>query len=307
MQTNEKKIVVFGCQKIAISLIDFILNGKFFNNENLFIIPKIELVVTKDEQRDLITNNELVGSYCNRVGLKNIEIKNKKDFDIIGEINPDLIFSFYYRKIIPGNILNCAKMGAINIHPGLLPKYRGCVPSYWAILNNEDWAGSTLHYMDGGIDSGDIIAQRKIKIDDKSGAQLHIELMGVGIDIFKDNFCSILFGENNRVVQGNDVTYYGPFLGEYKYINWNNQSKKILRHIQAHRKPFAGSRAWNNDCEILLNSCEILGEFGSCVGKYEVVGNKIKIQTSDKKILCDYETISGSLKQTGAFVSGIKH
>ena len=71
-------------------------------------------------------------------------------------IAPDYIFSFYYRHMIPEQILTCAKIAALNMHGSLLPKYRGRAPVNWAILHGETETGATLHIMEAKPDAGDI-------------------------------------------------------------------------------------------------------------------------------------------------------
>ena len=79
---------------------------------------------------------------------------------------PDILCSIYYRYIISEDIINYCDGRAFNLHPSILPDYKGCSSITWAILNNEKFTGYTYHYMDSGIDTGDIIVQKKIKIND---------------------------------------------------------------------------------------------------------------------------------------------
>ena len=82
----------------------------------------------------------------------------------IRELKPDVLFSFYYRDILSAAILEIPASGCFNLHGSLLPKYRGRVPTNWAIINGETETGVTLHAMTTGIDDGDILAQEKVAI-----------------------------------------------------------------------------------------------------------------------------------------------
>jgi UDP-4-amino-4-deoxy-L-arabinose formyltransferase/UDP-glucuronic acid dehydrogenase (UDP-4-keto-hexauronic acid decarboxylating) len=82
----------------------------------------------------------------------------------IRDMEPDLIFSFYYRNMLKSQILEIPKAGCINLHGSLLPAYRGRCPINWALVNGETETGVTLHYMTPKADAGDIIAQRNIAI-----------------------------------------------------------------------------------------------------------------------------------------------
>ena len=79
---------------------------------------------------------------------------------------PDMVCSVYYRHIIPEEIISICNGKIFNIHPSLLPKYRGCSSLTWAMINNEKMAGYTYHYIDKGIDTGRIILQNPVEIYD---------------------------------------------------------------------------------------------------------------------------------------------
>jgi folate-dependent phosphoribosylglycinamide formyltransferase PurN len=96
---------------------------------------------------------------------KNYTLDINKNYDIIKKIKPDLIISFIYSRIIGKEILDIPKYGAINLHRGLLPSYRGVAPLYWALKNKEKYVGVTIHFMSEKIDDTErIIFQRKIKV-----------------------------------------------------------------------------------------------------------------------------------------------
>lgn len=79
---------------------------------------------------------------------------------------PDMICSIYYRWIIKQDVINAVSGKIFNLHPALLPQYRGCSSLTWAMINGEDECGFTYHYVDSGCDTGDIILQKSIKIED---------------------------------------------------------------------------------------------------------------------------------------------
>src|SRR3989475_12432298 len=79
-------------------------------------------------------------------------------------LQPDFIFSFYYRSLLPEALLDCARRGALNMHGSLLPKYRGRAPVNWAILKGERETGATLHYMVARPDAGRIVDQERVPI-----------------------------------------------------------------------------------------------------------------------------------------------
>jgi methionyl-tRNA formyltransferase len=227
-----KKIVIFGCQLITQDIINFLIKNKL----------KPSLVVTYEVYSDKLLNVD-IKKICREKKIK-IFFNKKIDDNLILEIEkikPDLIISSYYRKIIPYKIIKLSKL-SINIHPSLLPFYRGPVPSAWAILNNEKFTGVTIHKMDKGIDAGDIIFQKKIKIDKKiTGFKLSQKLMIESFIIFKKNFSKIIKNKFKIIKQDKTGSYYGK-LDSNLLINWKNKADDIINFIRVFASPYASAR-----------------------------------------------------------------
>ncbi len=103
----------------------------------------------------------------NKIQYMVIHDSNSKEFfEEIKEINPDIIVSFSAPQVIKEPLLSFPKYGIINVHGSYLPDYRGCLPSFWQLYNEEEYAGATVHLMSAKIDDGDILAQEKIYIKD---------------------------------------------------------------------------------------------------------------------------------------------
>ena len=90
------------------------------------------------------------------------DINNPLWIKKIQELAPDIIFSFYYRQLIPLPILTIPPAGCFNLHGSLLPKYRGRCPINWVLINGEQETGVTLHYMTPRADDGDIVGRRML-------------------------------------------------------------------------------------------------------------------------------------------------
>lgn len=161
---------------------------------------------------------------------KILNAKNK-----IKEINPDFIIVAAYGQIIPKSILNIPKLGCLNIHPSILPKYRGPSPIASAILNREKETGITIILMDEKIDHGPIIDQKKIKIDDpdttpiledklaKIGAVLTIKVIN------KFNSGPIKLRKQNERL----ATVTKKFIKENGKINWQEKPEIIDAKVRA--------------------------------------------------------------------------
>jgi methionyl-tRNA formyltransferase len=225
------KIVIFGCQQIAVEVIIFL---------STLDDVSLSLVITYELPLDQTYGYESVINLCEGKNIKVINPKsvNKDVIQRITEISPDIILSIYYRKILPKELINLPNLGCINIHPSFLPYYRGPVPTAWAIENGEEEFGITIHYMDEGIDTGDILVQEKHAInDDETGYELYSRAMTLGFVLFRDNFKKIINGEIKATPQIGVGSYYGKKNGKYT-IDWGKSTKHILGLIRVHSKPF---------------------------------------------------------------------
>lgn len=203
---------------------------------------------------------ELFCNFADKLGLKIISYdKSLQDEIFVNEIkslNPDLGIVCSYCKLLPKEFLEMPKDGFINVHPSLLPKYRGGNPYSHVIINGEKETGVTLHYMDEHFDTGDIITQEKVEI-------FNTDTMGTVFN--RLNFLSadmllqfLIKYENNEEIhrtpqpQGNFVK--APSIkptSEDVLINWNKPAIEIDRFIRA-LNPFinAGTRYRQNYLKI---------------------------------------------------------
>ena len=107
----------------------------------------------------------------------------------IRNLKLDLIVVAYFDRILKPELINIPSMGCINLHMALAEEYRGCFPTTWAILNGEQRTGVTLHYIDSGIDSGDIISQIEVPITGTTtGKSLYDDCTLAGVKLFKEYF-----------------------------------------------------------------------------------------------------------------------
>ena len=116
-------------------------------------------------------------------------IRNSESLDLIENFSPNLIVSIHFREIIPKSILDSAYFGGFNLHPSLLPKYRGCFSGPWAIINGEKETGISYHFLTSGIDEGKLILQKKISISpEETGYSVFNKLVDLGINHFCEVF-----------------------------------------------------------------------------------------------------------------------
>ncbi len=145
-------------------------------------------------------------------------------------INVDLIITYSYPMILSKDLIEIASMGGINIHNGLLPEYRGCNVLNWVIINGEKRTGVTIHWLDEGIDTGDIIGRREVEIDfEDTALTLRNKLISIGLDLFNKLMPQILNGTAPRTHQDSDyASYYRKRKPDGGRIDWNKMTDREI-------------------------------------------------------------------------------
>ncbi len=165
-----------------------------------------------------------------------INISCEDGVSYISSLKPDLLFSFSYSRIIKEIILNQAKSGAFNIHFSMLPHYRGCLPIVYALSNGDSKIGVTLHYMDEGIDTGDIVSQCTIDVENTDTAySLYFKCVELGIKLLDQTIPAIINGEAQRISQNiNMGSYNKQYYPNDRWIQSGWSLDKISCFIRAH-------------------------------------------------------------------------
>lgn len=250
---NKIRVVVFGNQKICIACV-----------RKLLSLPNVKLcaVVGSELPRDKQFGYDSISEYCkkNKIKFYNPEKLTEEFVEKIKAMKPDICFSIYYRYIFKSNLITLPKMGFLNIHPSLLPTYRGPAPTMWSLLRGEKYVGTTIHYIDKGVDTGDIVAQKRIRIPAGiTGFELNELVMNEGIRLFKSNIKKILDGKNERYVQNpENASYFGAFVSSVSIIDWFSKKALIKRKVLALTKPYGGAVTYINGKKIIVWEVKIL-------------------------------------------------
>ncbi|MDI9570703.1 MAG: formyltransferase [Pseudomonadota bacterium] len=156
---------------------------------------------------------------------------------------PEVIFSFYYRKILRREILAAAPAGAFNLHGSLLPAYRGRVPVNWVLVNGEERTGVTLHWMTARADAGDIVGQRSVAIDFSDTAlTLYEKLCREAALLLDEALPLIRSGRTPRIPQDDArATYFGGRKPADGRIDWRRPARQIYDLIRAVTDPYPGA------------------------------------------------------------------
>ncbi len=176
------------------------------------------------------------------------KVKNNIEFiDEIKSLNPDVICVVAYGKILPEEILNIPKLGCINVHGSLLPKYRGAAPIQWAILNGDKETGVTTMYMDKGMDTGDMILKEKVTIgEDETTGELWERLSKIGGELLVKTLEQIEARTAPREKQGEDYTMAPMLNKDMAKIDWENKSAIEVKNLVRGLNPIMGAYTfWN--------------------------------------------------------------
>jgi UDP-4-amino-4-deoxy-L-arabinose formyltransferase/UDP-glucuronic acid dehydrogenase (UDP-4-keto-hexauronic acid decarboxylating) len=168
--------------------------------------------------------NSLV-DYCEKLGVK-YSLEKITNNNI--PFKPDVICSIYYRYIIDVDVIKCVNGKIFNLHPSLLPKYKGCSSLSWAMINGEIECGFTFHYIEPKVDNGNIIIQKKISIEDfDTGSSLYLKVMFYAMEYFNKVFSLVNKGDLGVRQSDLGASYYrrgAPFNGQID-INWDDNKK----------------------------------------------------------------------------------
>ncbi len=180
--------------------------------------------------------------------------------EAIRSLKPDIMFSFYYRHMIKQPLLDVPRLGFVNLHGSLLPKYRGRCPVNWVIVKGEKETGVTLHYMTPHPDDGDIIGQQKVKISlNDTAVSLNEKIVRASDGLLDDVLPRLLAGTAPRKPQDHaQATYFGGRRPEDGEIDWSKSADAVRNLIRAVTRPYPGAFTFVGDRKVFAWSATVL-------------------------------------------------
>ena len=285
------KIVFFGTPEFAIPSLDLIIKSDY---SLLSVITNIY----KKSGRGLIKKASPVKKFCDKNSINCLvcdDFKNPKIFNYLKNLKADLFIVVAF-KILPEEIINLPKYGSINIHPSLLPKYRGSSPIQHAILNGDTNTGITIFKLNKKIDSGDIIIQESYSIEDNIiFSDLYMKLAKFG---------SQLLLESVKLIKNNNINYSSQSKENISYackistndcrIDWDNSAYDINNKIRAFSHVPGAFTFLNNKKVKILSSSIYLNYIGN-LKKAQCIyyKNELLIGTKDYPIAIDFIQFEG--------------
>ena len=244
------KIVFMGTPDFAEKSLEEIYNEGF----------EIEAVVTnidKPKGRGMKMIPSPVKQFALEKNLKIFQpqkVRNNPEFiEEIKAINPDIICVVAYGKILPKELLDIPRLGCINVHGSLLPKYRGAAPIQWAVLNGDKTTGITTMYMNEGMDTGDMILKQEVEIgENETTGELWERLSKIGAELLVKTLRLIEKGEAPREKQGEDYTLAPMLEKEMAKIDWINQKAMEIKNLVRGLNPIMGAYSFINGKKVKL-------------------------------------------------------
>ena len=171
------------------------------------------------------------------------KIKNNVEFiEKIKKLEPDVICVVAFGKILPREILEIPRLGCINVHASLLPKYRGAAPIQWAVLNGDKITGVTTMYMDEGMDTGDMILKQEIPIgEDETTGDIWEKLAKIGGSLLVETLKEIENGTAPREKQTGEASMAPMISKDMAKINWSRQSAQDIKNLVRGLNPIMGA------------------------------------------------------------------
>lgn len=189
-----------------------------------------------------------------------IKIKNNTEFlDEIKTLAPDVICVVAYGKILPKEILEIPKLGCINVHGSLLPKYRGAAPIQWAVLNSDKTTGITTMYMNEGMDTGDMILKEEVEIGpEETTGDLWQKLSKIGGEILVKTLKLIEEGKAPREKQTEEATLAPMLNKEMALIDWENSDANKIHNLIRGLNPIMGAYSYIDGKKIKFWKSKVL-------------------------------------------------
>ena len=231
---------------------DIVLNSLLDKNYNipLVVSPLYDNTIYKRLQETCKKNNI---EYIREQNINSNTVVEK-----VIEISPDILITAHFEKLIKKELLSIPKLGCLNLHPSILPKYRGMSPQHWPIINGDDKTGITIHFIDEGIDTGNIVLQREILLND----QIYVyDLQMAWRQMYKSVMCEavekVILGYRGEKQNSYEGSYYGKLKPEQCKINLSGSMFDAYNLIRGVSMPYHGAYIENEQGKTTIWKADI--------------------------------------------------
>jgi len=158
-------------------------------------------------------------------------------------LQPDFLFSCYYRHLLKPPLLDLPRLGALNLHGSLLPRYRGRCPVNWVLVHGEAETGVTLHYMEAKADQGDIVGFKRVPITfEDTALTLFAKMTAAAQELMREAYPLLRADSAPRLTQDHDrASYYGGRTPADGLIDWRHSALQTYNLVRAVTHPYPGA------------------------------------------------------------------
>lgn len=242
-------------------IIGYFADGIWSHNAFMKIVNderfQIAFIVPRYDSKD-----ETLREFSNKFNIPFIVSKNINSNEFIQKVQAfdcDIFVSMSFNQIFKSEIINLPRLKTINCHAGKLPFYRGRNILNWALINDEKDFGITVHYMDSGIDTGDIILQKCYPISDDDDYASLLEVAHTQCaELLYEALCEIYNGSAKRTKQEGIGFYCSKREMGDEIIDWNSTSREIFNFVRAISPPAVGARSYIKGKEIQINKAKLI-------------------------------------------------
>lgn len=224
------KIIFFGTSDFSLSILKGLIDLK---QDIVAVVSQPDKINGRNKKIILSP----IKNYCVQNGIPLFQFANlnKEGEETLKNFEPDLFVTASYGQLIKQNILDIPKFGTLNVHPSLLPKYRGATPIQTAVMNGDEITGVTLMKTDIGMDSGDIYLQKEIALpQDISISGVFDMLSTLSIDCLKEFFSKFDYYISHPIPQDDSKATYCHLIKNEDYLlDFNSNAIKIVNKIRA--------------------------------------------------------------------------
>jgi len=263
--------------------IGYFADGPWSHNAFLRIINdyrfEIKFIVPRNDTKD-----ETLLDFSKQFKIDYLKLENvnsEQSLKVINDYDCDILVSMSFNQIFRKKIIDLTPIGIINCHAGKLPFYRGRNILNWVLLNDGKEFGITVHFVDEGIDTGDIILQKTFPITDKDNYKTLLETSyNACANILYEALVKIVEEDYKRIEQRtiHPVGFYCGMRSEGdEIINWNDTSRNIFNFIRSISKPGPIATTYNNNTEIKINNSNYINKAPSYIGTIGQVLSKTEL------------------------------
>jgi methionyl-tRNA formyltransferase len=236
-------------------------------------------------------------------------LKTDEAYEQMRSFGADVAIAVAYGKLIPERMLkDCARLGFINIHGSLLPKYRGAAPVQWTVLNGEKFGGVTAMYLSREMDAGDIIDSVSVPVKEyETYGELYERLGDIGAELLVKTLKSMENGTAKRTPQDASlVSYARPLRSEDRNTDWSQSAESVVNHIHG-LNPAPGASAEFGGEKYKLYRAELTGRsYSEAPGSIVAQKDSLEIVCGDGKsvIITEIQAPGGKRMKTSDYLRG---